>query len=111
MLRGLWRLTWLEIKIFVREPLGVIGTVGIPVLIFVVVGRLLGPRARQVSAALPRFISIDLPIFAALLIAASAVMSLVTIIAIYREAGILKRLRATPLRPHTILTAHVIVKL
>ena len=27
MLRGLCRLTWLEIKIFVREPLGVIGTV------------------------------------------------------------------------------------
>ena len=43
MLRGLWRLTWLEIKIFVREPLGVIGTVGIPVLIFVVLGRVLGP--------------------------------------------------------------------
>ena len=38
-------------------------------------------------------------------------MSLVAIIAIYREAGILKRLRATPLRPHTILTAHVMVKL
>ena len=38
-------------------------------------------------------------------------MSLVTIIAIYREGGILKRLRATPLRPHTILTAHVLVKL
>jgi ABC-2 type transport system permease protein len=35
----------------------------------------------------------------------------VTIIAIYREGGILKRLRATPLRPHTILTAHVLVKL
>jgi ABC-2 type transport system permease protein len=27
MFRGLWRLTWLEIKIFVREPLGLIGTV------------------------------------------------------------------------------------
>ena len=38
-------------------------------------------------------------------------LSLVTIIAIYREGGILKRLRATPLRPHTILTAHVLVKL
>src|SRR5258705_84733 len=24
MLRGLWNLTWLEIKIFVREPLGVL---------------------------------------------------------------------------------------
>ena len=48
---------------------------------------------------------------AALLISVSAVLSLVTIISIYREGGILKRLRATPLRPHTILAAHVIVKL
>jgi ABC-2 type transport system permease protein len=39
------------------------------------------------------------------------VLSLVTIVSIYREGGILKRLRATPLRPYTILTAHVIVKL
>ena len=38
-------------------------------------------------------------------------LSLVAIIAIYREGGILKRLRATPLRPYTILTAHVLVKL
>ena len=45
------------------------------------------------------------------MIAISAVLSLVTIISIYREGGILKRLRATPLRPQTILTAHVLVKL
>jgi ABC-2 type transport system permease protein len=43
--------------------------------------------------------------------AISAVISLVTIISIYREGGILKRLRATPLRPYTILSAHVLVKL
>jgi ABC-2 type transport system permease protein len=42
---------------------------------------------------------------------APTVLSLVTIISIYREGGILKRLRATPLRPYTILTAHVLVKL
>jgi ABC-2 type transport system permease protein len=41
----------------------------------------------------------------------NTVVSLVAIIAIYREGGILKRLRATPLRPYTILGAHVIVKL
>lgn len=46
-----------------------------------------------------------------ILIAISAVVSPVTIISIYREGGILKRLRATPLRPQTILTAHVIVNL
>ena len=49
--------------------------------------------------------------FGSLLIALNAVLSLVTVIAIYREGGILKRLRATPLRPHVILTAHVVVKL
>jgi ABC-2 type transport system permease protein len=111
MLRGLWRLTWLEIKIFVREPLGVIGSVGVPVLMFVILGRLLGPRVRERAPEMPRFVSADLPIFASLLIATSAVLSLVAIIAIYREGGILKRLRATPLRPYTILSAHVLVKL
>ena len=84
MLRGLWKLTWIEIKIFVREPLGLIGTVGPPVLIYVGLGRLLGPRVGRVSPDVPRFVSVDLPIFTSLLITASAVVSLVAIIAIYR---------------------------
>src|SRR5438876_12263425 len=104
-MRGLWRLTWLEIKIFAREPLGLIGTLGVPVLIYALFGRLLGSRVGRGSPEAPRFVSVDLPIFTSLLIASSAVVSLVAIIAIYREGGILKRLRATPLRPYTILTA------
>jgi ABC-2 type transport system permease protein len=111
MLRGLWQLVWLEIKIFVREPLGLFGTIFLPVFMFVVFGRMVGPRARRLPPDVPSFIAEDLPIFAALLIVLSAVLSLVTIVAIYRESGILKRLRATPLRPQTILTAHVLVKL
>lgn len=111
MLQRLLRLTWLEIKIFVREPLGVIGTVAIPVAMFVVVARMIGPEVGRGSPDVPRFVSVDLPIFASLLIAASAVLSLIAIIAIYREGGILKRLRATPLGAPTILAAHVLVKL
>ena len=107
MFRGLWRLTWLEMKIFVREPLGLIGTVLLPVVLFVLLGGLTGPGGGSV----PRFASEDLPVFASLLMAVSAVLSLIAIVAIYRESGILKRLRATPLRPHTILTAHVLSKL
>src|SRR5207237_9652292 len=99
MLRGLWRLTWLEIKIFVREPLGVIGSVGIPVLIYVALGRLLGPRVGRASPDLPRFVSVDLPIFTPLLIPANPVLPLSPIFAFYREAVFLSGLRATPLRP------------
>ena len=111
MLRGLWQLTWLEIKIFVREPLGVIGTVAVPVVFFVVLGRMFRGRLAAATEDAPRVVTVDLPILASMLIALSAVLSLVTIVAIYREGGILKRLRATPLRPYTILSAHVIVKL
>jgi len=111
MLRGLWKLTWLEIKIFVREPLGFVGTVAIPVVVFVILGRTIGRGAGVRSGSTGEFINVSLPILASILIALSAVMSLITIVSIYREGGILKRLRATPLRPHTILTAHVLVKL
>jgi len=111
MLRGLWKLTWVEIKIFLREPLGAIGAIGIPVLVFLVGGRLAGRRAALASPAASNFLRVGIPVLASVLIAIGAVLSLVTIISIYREGGILKRLRATPLRPQTILTAHVIVKL
>jgi ABC-2 type transport system permease protein len=111
MLRGLGKLTWIEIKIFLREPLGAFGTIGIPVLVFVVTGRIVGRSLPRTSLAASSFIGVGLPVLASVLIAISAVLSLVTIISIYREGGILKRLRATPLRPQTILTAHVVVKL
>lgn len=111
MTRGLFKLTWIEIKIFLREPLGAFGTIVFPVLIFLVAGRVAGRRTAPGNLAASNFIRVGLPVFATLLIAISAVLSLVTIISIYREGGILKRLRATPLRPQTILTAHVLVKL
>jgi ABC-2 type transport system permease protein len=111
MLHGLWKLTWVELKIFLREPLGAIGTILIPVVVFIVVGRAVGPKVAPAALPANSFIGVVLPVLAALLISISAVLSLVTIISIYREGGILKRLRATPLRPETILSAHVLVKL
>src|SRR6476619_3971140 len=111
MLRGLVQLTWIEIKVFFREPLGALGTVLMPVLVFVLLGKFgstVSPDTRFTSSNVFR---VDVPVFAAILISLNAVLSLVAIIAIYREGGILKRLRATPLRSTTILTAHVLVKL
>ena len=81
-------------------------------MIFLGAGRSFGsiPRASS-SAQIARLVTLDLPVLATILMALSAVMSLVTIISIYREGGILRRLRATPLRPATILGAQVLVKL
>lgn len=108
-LRGFWKLTWVETKVFTREPMGFVGTLVMPLVVFLVLGRAFGV-AKPVGAP-----NVDIPfnvaIFAAVLIAISAVQSLVAIISIYREGGILKRLRATPLSPVTIMGAQVAVKL
>jgi ABC-2 type transport system permease protein len=108
-LRGFWKLTWLESKIFAREPMGFVATLVMPLLVFIVLGRAFGV-SRPLAAP-----EVDVPfnvaILAAVLIALSAVQSLTAIISIYREGGILKRLRATPLSPVTIMGAQVVVKL
>ena len=110
MLHGLWHLTWLEIKIFLREPLGAIGALLLPVVLYVGLGRLTG-RGATTDPEAAAFVYVTLPVLMVLTIALGGIISLITIISIYREGGILKRLRATPLRPRTILTAHVVVKL
>jgi ABC-2 type transport system permease protein len=92
MLRGLWKLTWIEIKVFLREPLGAVGTIAVPVLLFLVLGKILGRGAALPSLGASRFVRVGLPVFASVLISLSAVLSL-------------------PLRPQTILSAHVIAKL
>ena len=112
MMRGLWNLSWLEIKIFAREPLGAIGTVAFPVIAFLVLQRMAPRGMPSPSASMSGIFSEGgIAVFVSMLIAISAVQSLVTIVSIYREGGILKRLRATPLRPATILSAHVLAKL
>lgn len=111
MMRGFWRLVWLELKIFFREPMGAFGTVVAPVLVLIMFGRIGTYVIPRSQAAATSFFKIDVPVFVAILIAINAVVSLVAIMAIYRESGILKRLSTTPLHSQTILTAHVVVKL
>lgn len=52
---------------------------------------------------------ISVPAYAAMIIATSGLLSLTISIATLRETGVLRRLRATPLYPQTILSAHISV--
>ena len=107
-MRALLKLTWLEIRIFMREPLGFVFGIGTPLVMFLVLGRSVSTSA---DTGATQFVAQDLPLFVSIFITINAALSLIAVISIYREGGILKRLRATPLRPPTILGAHVLVKL
>ena len=109
MLNGFWKLTWVETKVFMREPMGFLIPLAMPVILFIFVGRALSFGELEAGQAVQA--PFNLPILFAVIIALQAIVSLVVIISIYREGGILKRLRATPLSPVTILSAHVFVKL
>jgi len=105
MLRGLLQLTWLEIKIFLREPLGAIGTTLMPVAVFLIFGRVMGSTGRLRGESATAFLNSTLPVLASVFIALSAVTSLVAIIAIYPEVGYLKRRRST--RSHAAASTRV----
>jgi ABC-2 type transport system permease protein len=110
---ALLRLTWLEVKIFVREPMGFFGSVAMPIIAFIALTRVRAPRipGRFSGPGNGFFDAAFVPVLASMLIVVSTCVSLVTIVSVYREGGILKRLRATPLQPVTILAAHVLAKL
>jgi ABC-2 type transport system permease protein len=83
MLKGFLKLSWIETKIFLREPMGVVGSLILPVLLFVFVGRALRIAPGGPGVAVSR-LPFNIAILTSTLIALGAVQSLVAIMAIYR---------------------------
>src|SRR5688500_11432456 len=104
MFRGLLRLTWIEIKVFIRAPLGALVSIAMPELRSILFGRLGSAIAPERRVSASELFGVTVPLFVAILTAMNAVLSLVAIIPIYREGGMLKRLRATLLGPWNILS-------
>jgi len=107
-MRGLWKLTWTEIKLFLREPYSTFFTLAFPLMLLFLFGSIYGNKPT------PFFnghgsVDVLLPCYAALLIGTSGLISMTIYMAVYRERGVLRRLHATPLRPQTVLGAQVLV--
>jgi ABC-2 type transport system permease protein len=107
-MQGLWKLTWVEIKLFLREPAAAFFTLAFPLMMLFLFGSIYG------NAPTPFFggygsVDVSVPAYTAMIIASSGLPVLTIVMSSYRERGILRRLKATPLRPHTILSAQIIV--
>src|SRR5439155_13331666 len=73
MLKGLFKLSWIETKIFLREPMGVIGTLFMPLIFFLVMARFLRGVPHP-SASVGR-LAFNATILTSLLIVLGAVQS------------------------------------
>jgi ABC-2 type transport system permease protein len=109
-MRALALLTWTELKLFLREPVGAFFTLVFPLILLFLFGTIFG---NDPSAQLGGRGSIDVavPGYIALIVGTVGLLGLPAILATYRDQGILRRYRATPLRPQTLLAAHVLVNL
>jgi ABC-2 type transport system permease protein len=108
-MRALVALTWVELKLFAREPLTVVFVMVLPVVILYVLNGVFGsqPDPSVWEGLAP--IDFYTPSYVALVVATVGVLSLPVHLAGYREQGILRRFRASSLAPATLIGAHAAV--
>jgi ABC-2 type transport system permease protein len=107
-MRSLWKLTWTEMKLFLREPIATFFTLGFPLMVLFLFGSIWGNRPSREFGGFG-FVDISVPGYTAVIIASTGLIAVAVSMATYREKGILRRFRATPLRPRTVLGSQVFV--
>lgn len=109
-MHALLRLTWTETKLFLREPMATFFTVAFPLLLLFAFGAIFGNDPGSAPGEVG-YTTYALPGYVALTVGSLGLLSLPTTLAIYRDQGILRRFRVTPLRPTAVLGAQGVVHL
>lgn len=110
-LRILGKMTWVELKLFIREPITMAFTFALPVIFLVVMGGVFGntpdPEGKVYGGVGP--LNYYTPAYIAMVISSIGVVGLPVHIAAYRERRILRRLRASSMSVWTVLGSQVLV--
>ena len=110
-MRMLLKLTLVELKLFVREPITMVFTFALPLIFLFVLGGVFkntpDPEVYRGVGAMNYYT----PAYIGLVIASIAVVGLPVHLTGYRERGVLRRLRASPIPLWTIFGSQVLVSL
>ncbi len=107
-MKSLFKMTWMEAKLFLREPVGAFFTLVFPLIMLFLFGTIYGnnpPPGSNTQGAVDALI----PAFSAMVIGMTGLMPVTITLATYRENGILRRLRTTPVSPLAVMMAQVVV--
>ena len=107
----IWRLVKTETTLSLRDKVGPLWGVGLPLVLLVVLGNV--PSLREADPALGGLTLFDLyvPVLVLFNLAMLALVAVPTVLAGYRENGVLRRLRTTPIGPARVLAAQLVANL
>ncbi|UCG54256.1 MAG: ABC transporter permease [Dehalococcoidia bacterium] len=110
-MRSLLKLTWVELKLFTREPITMVFTFALPVIFLFVMGGVFGNTPDPDGVIYRGVGAIDyyVPAYIGLVIASIGIVSLPVHLTAYRERGVLRRLRASSISIWSLLGSHIIV--
>ena len=112
-MRTLVKLSWVELKLFLREPLTVVFSLALPLIILFVLGGVFGNEPTQPGEQLVYRgvgpMTYYVPAYLALVVASVCVISIPTHLAGSRERGVLKRFHASSVSAVAVASAEVAV--
>ncbi|MEU4423563.1 ABC transporter permease [Actinoplanes sp. NPDC024001] len=106
---ALTKLTATETRLFLREPIVVFFAVAFAPILLIILGLIPSMREPVADLGGVRMIDVYLPIVVAMGIALFALSGLSQLFASYREKGVLRRLRTTPVKPATMISAQLLM--
>ncbi len=100
------KLTYSELKLQMREPIGLFFTLIFPIMLLALFGTVFGNEAETRLGGYGQ-VDLSVPGYIGMIIGTIGMLAIPISMATYRENGILRRLRATPVRSQAILWSQV----
>ncbi len=103
-------LIWVNLKLYLREPIATFFTLAFPPLMVVLFGVMYGNDPTPLLGGYGSM-DVSMPGYTAMILSTVAFLGVPITISSNRESGVLRRFRTTPLRPVTYIVADILTNL
>ena len=109
-MKGFRKLTLVNFKLYLREPIATFFTLAFPPLMVVLFGAMYGNDPSPMFGGYGSM-DVSMPAYTAMILGTVGFLGVPITISGYRESGVLRRFQATPMRPLTYILADIVANL
>jgi len=103
-------MAWINIKLYLRDPVATFFTLAFAPFLVLVFGAMFGNEPNPIFGG-QGSMDISMPAYTALIVGTVGIMGVPITVGAWREQGVLRRYKATPLHPLTFITADIVTNL